>query len=44
MTAIPVALLHLIIELSIVKPVSLRHLHVEYYSGAFPDTSNLPAS
>lgn len=29
------ALLDLIIKLSIVKPVPLRHLHMEYYSGAF---------
>lgn len=33
------ALLHLIIKLSIAKPVPLRHLHMEYYSGAFPDAS-----
>lgn len=33
------ALLDLIIKLSIAIPVPLRHLHMEYYSGAFPDAS-----
>lgn len=33
------AFLNLIIKLSIAKLVPLRHLHMEYYSGAFPDAS-----
>jgi len=33
------ALLHLIIKLCATKLVPLRHLHMEYYSGAFPDAS-----
>lgn len=32
-------LLQLVIKLYIAKPVSLRHLHMQYHSGAFPDAS-----